>query len=161
MPKHILTPEDRQEILLKSDRYTAKQLAEQYGCSRSTILKLWMDSNYHKPIGFSYYVNDNYFSNINSANKAYIVGLIASDGNVYKIMQDLIIEGNIRGNDGHIAVKLNGKNFNATFLDSLTDNAGTIKLEEILKNLNITWTDESSYHIDERITLRSMGRNGL
>ena len=84
MPKHILTPEDRQEILLKSDRYTAKQLAEQYGCSRSTILKLWMDNNYHKPIGFSYYVNDNYFSNINSANKAYIVGLIASDGNVYK-----------------------------------------------------------------------------
>ena len=84
MPKCILTREDKEEILLKSDKFTAKQLAEQYGCSRSTILKLWMDHNYHKPLGFSYYVDNDYFSKINTANKAYIVGLIASDGNVYK-----------------------------------------------------------------------------
>ena len=84
MPKCILTNEDKEDILSKSDKFTAKQLAEQYGCSRSTILKLWIDNDYHKPLGFSYYVNDNYFSKIDTANKAYIMGLIASDGNLYK-----------------------------------------------------------------------------
>lgn len=84
MPKHILTTQDKEEILLKSDKFTAKQLAEQYNCSRSTILKLWMDNNYHKPLSFSYCVDNNYFSEINTPNKAYIVGLIASDGNIYK-----------------------------------------------------------------------------
>lgn len=84
MPKYILTDDDRKEILSKSDKFTAKQLSEQYRCSRSTILKLWMDNNYHKPPSFSYYVDDNYFSEINTANKAYIIGLIASDGNIYK-----------------------------------------------------------------------------
>lgn len=84
MPKYILTDKDKEEILSKSDKFTAKQLSEQYGCSRSTILKIWMDDDYHKPRSFSYYVNDNYFSEINTANKAYIIGLIASDGNVYK-----------------------------------------------------------------------------
>ena len=82
--KRYLTSEEKIEILSKSNRFTAKQLAEQYGCSRSTILKLWMDNDYHKPPSFSYYVNDNYFSIIDTPNKAYVVGLIASDGNVYK-----------------------------------------------------------------------------
>jgi intein-encoded DNA endonuclease-like protein len=84
VPKHILTSQDKEEILLKSDKFTAKQLAEQYNCSRSTILKLWMDNDYHKPTGYSYYVDDHYFSNIDTPNKAYIIGLIASDGNIYK-----------------------------------------------------------------------------
>ena len=79
-----LTNDEKQEILLKSNRFTAKQLAEQYGCSRSTILKLWMDNNYHKPLSFKYYVNNHYFSSIDSKNKAYILGLIASDGNIYQ-----------------------------------------------------------------------------
>lgn len=82
--KRYLTDEERDEILSKSDRFTAKQLAEQYGCSRSTILKIWMSNNYHKPLVFSYYVDNNYFSVIDTANKAYVVGLMASDGNVYK-----------------------------------------------------------------------------
>lgn len=64
MPKYILTDKDKKEILSKSDKFTAKQLSEQYGCSRSTILKIWMDNDYHKPRSFSYYVNDNYFSEI-------------------------------------------------------------------------------------------------
>lgn len=79
-----LTNDEKQEILLKSNKFTAKQLSEQYGCSRSTILKLWMGNDYHKPLSFRYYVNDNYFSTIDSENKAYILGLITSDGNIYK-----------------------------------------------------------------------------
>jgi intein/homing endonuclease len=79
-----LTNDEKQEILLKSDRFTAKQLAEQYGCSRSMILKLWIGNTYYKPLSFSYYVNNNYFSSIDSKNKAYILGLIASDGNIYQ-----------------------------------------------------------------------------
>ena len=47
-----LTNDEKQEILLKSNKFTAKQLSEQYGCSRSTILKLWMGNDYHKPLSF-------------------------------------------------------------------------------------------------------------
>ena len=83
MPK-FLTNEEKSEILLKSDRYTARQLAEQYGCSRSMILKIWMENNYHKPKSFNYYVNNQYFNTIDSPIKAYALGLIASDGNLYK-----------------------------------------------------------------------------
>ena len=43
-----------------------------------------MDNGYHKQTGYSYYVDDNYFSEINTPNKAYIIGLIASDGNIYQ-----------------------------------------------------------------------------
>lgn len=80
----FLTNEEKNEILSKSDRYTARQLAEQYKCSRSMILKIWMENNYHKPKSFSYYVNNHYFKTIDSPIKAYALGLIASDGNLYK-----------------------------------------------------------------------------
>lgn len=98
--KRYLTDAEKIEILSKSDRFTAKQLAEQYGCSRSTVLKIWMDNDYHKPPVFSYYVDNSYFSTIDTANKAYVVGLIASDGNVCK--RD--------GHDGQIRLSMQYQN---------------------------------------------------
>lgn len=127
MPKYVLTDDDRTEILSKSDVFTAKQLAEQYGCSRSTILKLWMDNNYHKPLNFCYYVNNDYFSTIDSANKAYVVGLIASDGNLYKRS----------GHDGQLRISMQDRSSENMLLRSILDDmCATHPIKRNHKTLN-------------------------
>lgn len=84
MSRSKFSDEIKQEILSKSDRMTAKELAKEYGSSRSFVLKLWMDNDYHKPPSFKYYVNQDYFKEINTAKKAYFLGFISADGCVYK-----------------------------------------------------------------------------
>lgn len=82
--KNLFTKEQESEILSISYKFTAKELATMYGCSKSLILKIWSKNNFHKKNKRSYYVNDYYFSNINTKNKSYILGLLASDGTIYK-----------------------------------------------------------------------------
>lgn len=84
MGKTKLSKEQKEEILKISYRYTSAELAKMYNCSRSLILKIWMDNNYKKGTNNIYYVNRNYFEQINTPNKAYVLGFIASDGTVYK-----------------------------------------------------------------------------
>lgn len=84
MGKTKLTKETKDEILKISYKYTAKELSKMYNCSRSTILKIWMDNNYTKETRNTYYVDKNYFKEINTSNKAYVLGFIASDGCLYK-----------------------------------------------------------------------------
>lgn len=84
MGKEKLSKEQKEEILKISDRYTSSELAKMYNCSRSLILKIWMDNNYKKGTNNMYYVDKYYFNNINSPSKAYVLGFIASDGTVYK-----------------------------------------------------------------------------
>ena len=84
MGKTKLTKEQKEEILRISYRYTSSELAKMYNCSRSLILKIWIDNNYKKGSNNTYYVNKDYFNEINTPNKAYTLGLIASDGTLYK-----------------------------------------------------------------------------
>ena len=84
MGKEKLSKEQKEEILEISHRYTSSELAKMYDCSRSLILKIWMDNNYKKETNNTYYVNRNYFKQINTSNKAYVLGFIASDGTLYK-----------------------------------------------------------------------------
>lgn len=79
-----LSEETKQEILKISYRYTSAKLAKMYNCSRSTILKIWMDNDYKKGTSNTYYVNQEYFKDINTENKAYVLGFLASDGTLYK-----------------------------------------------------------------------------
>ena len=83
--KGFLSEDDKKYILSISDRHTALEISKMYNCSRSTILKLWMDEKYNKNgLSYKYYVDHNYFEEINTPNKAYMIGFIASDGNIYK-----------------------------------------------------------------------------
>lgn len=84
MGREKLSKEQKEEILKISYRYTSSELAKMYNCSRSLILKIWMDNDYKKHTNNVYYVNRNYFKQINTPNKAYVLGFIASDGTVYK-----------------------------------------------------------------------------
>ena len=84
MGKEKLSKKQKEEILKISHRYTSSELAKMYNCSRSLVLKIWMDNNYKKGTSNIYYVDRNYFKQINTPNKAYVLGFIASDGTVYK-----------------------------------------------------------------------------
>ena len=96
MGKILLTKEQKIEILSISHNHTSLELSKMYNCSRSLILKIWMDNNYHKPTGFSYYINENYFEKVDTQNKAYILGFLASDGCLYKRKNNINAKGWIR-----------------------------------------------------------------
>lgn len=73
-----------QYIIDNYETKTSKKLAEKIGCSKAYITKVWRENNLKGKTVRQYYTNFNYFHEINSANKAYILGLIASDGCIYK-----------------------------------------------------------------------------
>ena len=104
MGKIKFTKEIKDEILKISYKYTSTELSKMYNCSRSTILKLWMDNNYKKGTHNIYYVNKNYFNEIDTANKAYILGFLASDGTLYKRNDNTqgLIQIKLQESDEHI-----------------------------------------------------------
>ena len=63
---------------------TAKTLSEQIGCSKSYIAKVWSKAGLKGKNNYVYYCNYHYFDHIDSENKAYIIGLLSSDGCLYK-----------------------------------------------------------------------------
>ena len=66
------------------NKRTAKSLAEEIGCSKEYVAKVWAEAGLKGKPNVSYYCDYNFFENINTANKAYILGFLASDGNLYK-----------------------------------------------------------------------------
>ena len=66
------------------DKKTSKALAQEIGCSKEYVKKIWYENNLKGKTNRSYYSNFNYFNEINSPNKAYLLGVICSDGCIYK-----------------------------------------------------------------------------
>lgn len=79
----LLTPKQKQEILDNYDICSSTYLAEKYGVSRSTILKIWMNSNKRGKLHRHYPLDESYFDTIDSKDKAYFLGFMSADGNVY------------------------------------------------------------------------------
>lgn len=64
---------------------TRKAIAKELNCSVSFIQKVWRENNLSKnKKGHVYNCDEKYFEEINSKEKAYILGLIASDGCIYR-----------------------------------------------------------------------------
>ena len=63
---------------------TSKELAKELGVSHQWVLKQWMIAGLSGKKNVTYHHDDNYFKKVDTPNKAYVIGLIASDGNVYK-----------------------------------------------------------------------------
>lgn len=63
---------------------TAIQLAEEIGCSKSYVTKVWREKSLKGKGSFKYYCDDNFFKTIDTSNKAYILGFLAADGCIYK-----------------------------------------------------------------------------
>lgn len=73
-----------QYIIDNYKKKTSKKLAEEIGCSKEYVQKIWQKHNLKGKTTRQYYANFNYFSLIDTPNKAYILGLICSDGCIYK-----------------------------------------------------------------------------
>lgn len=80
-------------------RKTAHQISKELNCSVSFIKKIWKESNLSGIINTVYSYDINYFEEINSSEKAYWLGFIASDGNLYR--RD--------GHQGLVSISINEK----------------------------------------------------
>lgn len=63
---------------------SAKEIAKELNMSKSLISKTWKQNGFIGKINRTYYCNENYFKTIDTPERAYLLGLIASDGCVYK-----------------------------------------------------------------------------
>lgn len=63
---------------------TKTALAKELNCSSSFIQKIWQENKLSGTIKTTYYYDEEYFKNINSPEKAYWLGFIAADGNIYR-----------------------------------------------------------------------------
>ena len=87
MPRKIITDELKQEIIkyYLSQPMTLKQVEDKYELSHPTITKILKDvPKYPKAKLNNPNMNERLFENINSEESAYFLGLLISDGNVFK-----------------------------------------------------------------------------
>jgi hypothetical protein len=62
----------------------ARNVSKELKCSSALISKIWMEAGLKGKMNRTYYLNENYFSKIDSADKAYFIGYLAADGCAYK-----------------------------------------------------------------------------
>lgn len=79
-----LSEQDKKEIIEKYDIESSAKLSEQYNVSRGMITKLWWDNNLYGKRRWVYPFDENYFEKIDLDEKAYWLGFLIADGNVYK-----------------------------------------------------------------------------
>ena len=87
MPRKIITEELKQEIIkyYLSQPMTMKQVEDKYELSHPTVTKILKDvPRYSKAKLNNPNANERFFKNIDSEEKAYFLGLLISDGNVFK-----------------------------------------------------------------------------
>ena len=72
-----------QYIIDSYSKKTAKKIAEEIGCSKSYITKTWRENGLQGKINRQYYSDFDFFERIDNEDKAYVLGLLASDGCVY------------------------------------------------------------------------------
>lgn len=86
MASKIITEELKQEIIefYKSQPMSLKSVGEKFNLSSPTISKILKDvPRYSKASIFNPNMKEDYFDNIDTEEKAYFLGLLISDGNVF------------------------------------------------------------------------------
>lgn len=82
-PEKLLTQDQEEEIINRYYSATSTELAKEYGVSISKISQIWMQAGLKGKTNRTYYLDENYFEKIDSEDKAYWAGFIASDGCLY------------------------------------------------------------------------------
>lgn len=87
----ISATEFNQELRKKTDyicsqygKKTKTQIAKELNCSAAFIQKIWIENNLSGSLKTTYYYDESYFEQINTPEKAYWLGFIAADGNLYR-----------------------------------------------------------------------------
>lgn len=84
--KHFLTKEQKEYCIKHYLDKTSYELAEYFGVAQSTIHKIWKENNLSgKPAKRIYPLKESYFEEIDTDEKAYYLGLLASDGCVSEV----------------------------------------------------------------------------
>lgn len=71
-------------ICSQHGKKTKTSLAKELNCSASFIKKIWTENGLTKAKKTTYCCNERYFEKIDSPEKAYWIGFITADGNIYK-----------------------------------------------------------------------------
>ena len=82
--RSIISQEQRDYVLDNYKNNSSSQLTKIMGLNRNTITKIWHDNELYGKDNRQYYCDFNYFANIDNHDKAYIIGLLASDGCLFK-----------------------------------------------------------------------------
>ena len=84
-PCHFLNDEQKAYCIQHFLDKTSYQLANKFGVSQATVYRAWKEAGLRgmKPAKRTYPFNQDYFETIDSQDKAYWLGFLASDGNVY------------------------------------------------------------------------------
>ena len=80
----LLSDEDIEFIVDNYENYTSNELAEMFNCSKSRITQIWRNNGLKGKQPLLYHANFDYFNKIDSKDKAYFLGFISADGNVWK-----------------------------------------------------------------------------
>lgn len=103
-------------IELYQSGFTIVKIAYKYNCSRETIRKILIKCgvSIREKGSRNYNINKDFFVNIDTSQKAYILGFIFADGSIHKSRYSLSIE--LSGEDGYILEQMrtlfyNGNNF--------------------------------------------------
>ena len=134
----------------------SKDIADEIGCSKSFVKKIWRVNGLSGKANRSYCVDDNTFKLIDTPIKAYVLGYIASDGCVYKR------EGHI----GMLSVACNqndeellnivqhclSSNYKILHNDQVLQNGKTSVYSTIQINSDVIVNDLSNYNITPRKT---------
>lgn len=81
--RNSLTKEEVNYVLESYHLKKAITISKELGVSKSLITKTWRINNLSGKTCRRYYINEDYFFNIDTKDKAYFLGIIASDGCVY------------------------------------------------------------------------------
>lgn len=81
--KTLLDDEQIQEIIDSYDVKTSTYLANKFKVSNNLIAKIWKENNKIDKLRNKYSINHDYFSIIDSPQKAYFLGFIGADGCLY------------------------------------------------------------------------------
>ena len=71
-------------ICSQKGKKTKATLAKELNCSISFINKVWIENNLTNTVAGVYYCDENYFNIIDNLEKAYWLGFLAADGNLYR-----------------------------------------------------------------------------
>lgn len=83
MKKRIFSDEEKEKIIeMNKQHYSYKAIATELSCSYETLRKYMESQGIKKTISYlkNHNLNESYFENINTEEKAYFLGLLKTDG---------------------------------------------------------------------------------
>lgn len=136
-------------ICSQKGKKTRKELSKELNCSISYIEKIWKENNLTGQDNQIYYCNEKYFNKIDTEEKAYWLGFIAADGNLYR--RD--------GHKGLISISVNKKDIE--ILNSFQKQLNTTKPISFVKDKRRENTEMATIQINSDLLFNQLINIGI